>query len=356
MWQVYSTFFLLFKKANSMQDLQCVDSIVNFLEREKETNIRETVFSIVFDDLSSSKYILQLLVSYAISTEAQKTLECVSKLIAVNIGNDSLLHYIFDKLVKDHFLLAHESDIDKPQESLFNMANVPVPLFASFFMAILLDMLSRDLIDTPRKCLRKMFNLFECWTEKNPMLPLLALTLNLNHPGSHVLNPLPGLMYTTIIYPFKNFIECLKSFTKNVQTKVNKFKEQVQYNSNKENEEAEEASYSLIMEMEFKHFVQEILTLDDLVSKIHFVSLKLIKTLSTVLNGQAMSAMSLSRDSFKLISLKNVEAISRCIDHFNKLIDEQRTIQSQLILKIDSKHKFNSENIKVTSFIYEFLI
>jgi hypothetical protein len=319
-----------------MQDLQCVDSIVNFLEREKETNIRETVFSIVFDDLSSSKYILQLLVSYAISTEAQKTLECVSKLITVNIGNDSLLHYIFDKLVKDHFLLAHESDIDKPQENLFNMANVS-PLFASFFMAVLLDMLSRDLIDTPRKCLRKMFNLFECWIEKNSMLPILALTLNLKHPSSHVLNPLPGLMYTTIIYPFKNFIECLKSFTKNVQTKVNKFKEQVQYNSNKENEEAEEASYSLIMEMEFKHFVQEILTLDDLVSKIHFVLLKLIKSLSTFLNGQAI----------KLISVKNVEAISRCIDHFNKLIDEQRTIQSQLILKIDSKHKFNSENIKV---------
>ena len=332
-----------------MQELQCVESIVTFLEREKETNVRDTVFSILFDDLSSSKFILANLASYAISIKAPQTLECVSKLITANVGNDFIVHFVFDKLVKDHFLLAYEPDADMPQENFINMAHVS-PFFASLFMAILLDMLSRDLIFTPRKCLKKMFNLFERWIEKNPMLPMYALTLNLQHSNAHVFNPLPGLMYTTIIYPFKNFIECLKSFTKNVQTKVTKFKEQDRINQitiDDEVEEAEAASYSLIMEHEFKNFVQEILNLDDLVSKVHFVTLKLLKDLSTFLNGQAMAA-AISRDSFKLISLKNVEAICRCIDQFNKLIDEQRTIQSQLILNINSNHKFNSENIKIT--------
>jgi hypothetical protein len=331
-----------------MQELQCVDSIVSFLEREKETNVRDAVFSILFDDLSSTKFILQLLVSYAMSTEAPRTLECVSKLITGNIGNDSIVHFIFDKLIKDHFLLAYEPNTDTPQDNIIKIAHVS-PYFASLFMAILLDMLTRDLIIMPSKCLKKMFNLFEIWIEKNSMLPMYALTLNLQHSNSAVFNPMPGLMYTTIIYPFKNFIECLKSFTKNVQTKVDKVKEQerMQMSESNQEDEDESASYSLIMEHEFKRFVQEILNLDDLVSKVHFLSLKLLKDLSTFLNNQVM-ATAISRDSFKLISLKNIDAISRCIEQFNKLIDEQRTIQSKLILNINSNHKFNSENIKIT--------
>ena len=150
------------KKANSMQELQCVDCIVNFLETEKDLAICDYTFNLLFDDMlyhqHASKFVLQLLLSYAISLEAQKTLECVSKWIISNIGNE-IIQYLFDQLIKDHFLLAYEPDEDKPQDNLVNLCQIS-PQFASLFMTILLDMLSRDLIKCQEKCLKKGIYIF----------------------------------------------------------------------------------------------------------------------------------------------------------------------------------------------------
>ena len=72
-----------------MQELQCADCIMNFLETEKEANVRDYIFELLFDDIHqvSTKFILQLLLSYSLSLEAQKTLECISKWIIINIGS-----------------------------------------------------------------------------------------------------------------------------------------------------------------------------------------------------------------------------------------------------------------------------
>lgn len=247
-----------------MQELQCVDCIVNYLENEKEANIRDYVFDLLFSDIYhqlSTKFILQLLFSYAISLEAQKTLECASKWIITNIGNE-IIQNIFEQLVKDHFLLAYSPDSNLIQPNLINMCQIS-PLFSSLFMSIVLDMLANDLIRNQEKFLKKLSDLFEIWIEKNPMLPLLAYKSNLSHFSSYMLNPLPGLVYMTVIYPLKNFLE-----------NPNVDKEQV----------------------------------NEMALKIHLISLKLIKDLS--------SSSGSINDSFKLLNLKNLESISKRIDEF----------------------------------------
>lgn len=40
---------------------------------------------------------------------------------------------------------------------------------------------------------------------KNASLALMAFKSNVSHVGSYMLNPLPGLMYVSIVYPLKTF-------------------------------------------------------------------------------------------------------------------------------------------------------
>jgi hypothetical protein len=172
-----------------MQELQCVDCIMNFLENEKESSIREYIFELLFDDIHqvSTKFILQSLMSYSISLEAQKTLDCISKWIIINIGNE-IIQNIFDQLITDHFLLVDEAadQITKVNQSLVNLA-VRSPLFACLFMTIVLDMLPNNLISNHEKCLPKLVNLFSIWIEKNPMIPILAFRSNLTHTMQNML-------------------------------------------------------------------------------------------------------------------------------------------------------------------------
>jgi hypothetical protein len=95
------------KKANPMQELQCADCIMNFLETEKEPQVRDYVFELLFEDIHqvSTKCILQLLLSYSLSLEARNTLECISKWLIMNIGNE-IIQNMFDQLITDHFLLS----------------------------------------------------------------------------------------------------------------------------------------------------------------------------------------------------------------------------------------------------------
>ncbi len=60
-----------------MQELQCAECIVNFLETEKEAQVREYVFDLLFEDIHqvSKRHILQLLLSYSLSMEARQTLD-----------------------------------------------------------------------------------------------------------------------------------------------------------------------------------------------------------------------------------------------------------------------------------------
>jgi hypothetical protein len=145
------------------------------------------------------------------------------------------------------------------------------------------------------------------------MLPFLALKSSSTIHS--MLNPLPGLLFLTVIYPFSNFIECLKTFTRNVQ------------------------NHNGTMELEFKTFVQSVLNLDDLVSKIHFMSLKLTKN---------FHESQLEAKAIQLLNFEHFESMASRINQFNISIEEQRAIQSDLILKFDSTHKFNSNNIKIT--------
>lgn len=260
-----------------MQELQCVDCIVNFFENESDGSIRDFIFDLLFGDFyhqQSSKFILQLLFSYAISLEAQKTLESSSKWIITNIGNE-IIQNIFEQLVKDHFLLYHASERDEIQQNLINLCTNS-PLFASLFMSIILDMLANEMIKNQEKFLRKMFELIEIWIEKNPSIPLLAYETSLTHFSSYMLNPLPGLLYTTILYPMKSFIDILQT----------------------------ESTDKII---------EKIQEMDSMVFKVHLISLKLIKDFSNSLGS--------GQEHFKLLNSKNLESIQKRLEDYSLQIE-----------------------------------
>lgn len=255
-----------------MQELQCIDCIVNFFESENDPSIRDFIFDLLFGDFyhqQTVKFTLQLLFSYAISLEAQKTLETVSKWVITNIGNE-VIQTIFEHLVIDHFLLYNNPDNSKISENLVNLCTIS-PLFASLFMSIILDMLANEMIKNEDKFLFKMFSLIEIWIEKNSLLPLLAYQTNLSHFSSYMLNPLPGLLYTTVLYPIKIFFETVK----------------------------------LSPELTNERLTQ----LDSLVFKVHLLSLKLINDLSNMLSA--------GQENFKLLNLKNLESIQKRLDDFS---------------------------------------
>jgi hypothetical protein len=269
-----------------MKEIQCVDCIVNFIENEKEAATREFVFELLFGDIYnqlSTKHILQLVISYAISLEAQKTLDCASKWIIINIGNE-IIQNIFDQLVKDHFVLSNKSTDDVPESNLVNLAHLS-PMFASLFMTILLDMLSNNLISNLDKSIMKLFNLFETWIEKNPLLPLLAYKANYSHFSSYMLNPLPGFVYVTVIYPLKNCMECFFNWSANNSAKI-----------------------------------QEI---EQLASKVQLFCLKLLKNLVVLIDSNTSSG---ANDLFKLLNFKNMEFIYKRLDELNILFEQKRQL------------------------------
>ena len=297
-----------------MQELQCTDCILNFLEKETDM-YRDKMFELLFDDIhqANTKFILQSLLSYAITLESAKTIDCIARWISINIGNE-IIQNIIDQLIFEHFLLVNENE-PYPTKNLINLANIS-PLFASLFMAIILDMLPNNVITKPNKCLQVLFNLFEIWIEKNPLLPLLAYKTNLNHASSYMLNPLPGFIYILVIYPLKIAFECFDSHYKLNQKQKKK--------------------------IEFENFLK-ILTFADkqknacksnaenaqnLVEKVNMITLKFVRNLSN-LRESTPDALK-SAEAFKILNLKNLEFICKRLDEFNQvLINYSQIINSQ---------------------------
>lgn len=280
-----------------MQELQCADCIMNFLETERESHIRDYIFELLFDDIhqASTKYILQLLLSYSVSLEAQNTLECISKWIIINIGNE-MIQNIFNQLIRDHFLLVINEN-EQPTQNLINLARI-APLFTSLFMTIVLDMLANNLITNHEKCLNKLFNLFDIWISRDPILPVLAYRANITHASSYLFNPLPGLLFISVVYPIKVALECFQIHS-NEHTKRNK-------------NDKDKIAVSKRIEL----CKQNAQLLDELSSKVHFMSLKLVKDLESL-------AVNNASESFKLLNFKHIEAIKRLIDDLNAAIRNQ---------------------------------
>jgi hypothetical protein len=197
------------KKTNAMQELQCVDCIVTFLEGEADTNTRDLMFDLLFTNTMSQssttqvqasiKQTLQLLASYAISLEASRTLESLAKWLSLNIGNE-FTQVLINKLLKDHFLLIHTS------RTCLNLVQ-SCPVFSSLFMTIVLDMLANDTLilhESQDKMIEKLVVLFENWLQRNLTLPLLAYRLNQTHSSSYMFNPVPSLFHLICVYPLKS--------------------------------------------------------------------------------------------------------------------------------------------------------
>jgi hypothetical protein len=145
----------------TMQELQSIDCIRNYLKSESDQNIRELVFDVLFsDELSATSPSLLILTSYAMSLECTATLECVANWVMHNIGNE-IVSTIFNRLVYEHFLLESSLDNRDAIKSLGQRS----PIFASLFMTIVLDMFSNDSIKYENNfdCLNKLFNAFEIW-------------------------------------------------------------------------------------------------------------------------------------------------------------------------------------------------
>lgn len=151
---------------SAMQELQAVDCILAYLKStEIEPNVRDQLFSdVLFSELSATAPSLQLLTSYAVSLECTPVLECICAWVVHNIGNE-IAASIFDQLVYDHFLLGCplQSAVSSPMASLSQKS----PMFASLFMAIVLDMLSNHSIKCQDKCLGKLIDVFEIWVRLN---------------------------------------------------------------------------------------------------------------------------------------------------------------------------------------------
>lgn len=306
------------RKNNSMQTLQCVDCIVNYFEGEKESNIRDFMFDLLFGDIYQiENHILILLSSYAISLESKNTLECLSKWIIMNIGNE-IIQNIFHELVKDHFLLTYESAVDsqKPKDCLVKLCDT-CPLFSSLFIAIVLDMQAK--LGGHEKCLKKLFDLFEIWISKNKLLPLLAYKSNISHACSYLLNPLPSLFYVTVIYPFKSFVNSFDTLVNNTHVKLIKLNKMKLITNSKINEES-------TLNEDFQAFEKNQSTLEELSFRIHFVTLKLIKELANNLSGEKL----------KLLNLKHVESIIKQIDELTTLCINKSNMNLNLTLRIRS--------------------
>lgn len=276
-----------------MQELQCADCIMNFLETERDSHVRDYIFELLFDDsFSITKHILQSLLSYSISLEAQNTLECISKWIIINIGNE-IMQSIFNQLIRDHFLLSLD-DNEYPPQNLVNLARI-APLFASLFITVILDMLPNNLINNHEKCLTKLFNLFDIWISRDPILAVLAYKTNISHTSAYLFNPLPGLMYVSVIHPVKVALICFQDHKNESQKPL----------SNKE---------KIASLKKIESCKQNAKILDDLSSKVHFISIKLIKDLESA--GLNMN----SSEAFKLLNIKHVESVNRVFEELNQAI------------------------------------
>jgi hypothetical protein len=271
------------KKATTtaqMHELQSIDAIVNFFESQPESSSQPTdnnnsdfIFDVLFGDFYNqsliAKSFIQLLISYSISLEAKCTLECVSKWCIQNIGNE-IVQNLFDQILRDHFLL---SSSKAASNHLINLC-VNSPLFASLFMAIVLDMIANNLITDQEKLLSKILNVFEQWMSMNPALPIMALKLNFSHASSYMLNPINGLVYLTLVYPIKIFTD--SNYEQN--SKANQ-----------------------------------------LISKVHFITMKLIKDLKSFLNNHDKSNefQQQQQQQFQLINLKSLEAIMKKLSDYD---------------------------------------
>jgi hypothetical protein len=190
------------------------------------------------------------------------------------------------------------------------------PLFSSLFMTIVLDMQAK--IGGHDKCLKKLFDLFEIWINKNKLLPLLAYKSNITHACSYLLNPLPSFFYVTVIYPFKSFVNSFDTLVNNTHVKL------IKLNKMKLITNSETIDDSSLNE-DFQVFEKNQSTLEELSFRIHFVILKIIKEFGNNLG-----------EKFKLLNLKHVESIIKQIDELTTQSINKSNMNLNLTLRIRS--------------------
>jgi len=143
--------------------------------------------------------------------------------------------------------------------------------------------------------LTKLFNLFDIWISRDPILAVLAYKTNISHTSAYLFNPLPGLMYVSVIHPVKVALICFQDHKNESQKPL----------SNKE---------KIASLKKIESCKQNAKILDDLSSKVHFISIKLIKDLESA--GLNMN----SSEAFKLLNIKHVESVNRVFEELNQAI------------------------------------
>ena len=288
------------KKASSMQELQCVDCIMKFFESESNFQVRDFMFDLLFSDIYQVKSVLTVLMSFAISLEAQNTLDCISKWIIANIGNE-LVQTMINQIIKDHFVLTvNKADQQTEADTFINPSLVALvnrsPLFASLFMTITLDMLPNELLLHPDKCLPKMLKLFEVWIEKNDMLPVIAYKSNMLHASAYMLNPLPGLIYITVIHPLKNYTDQVTT-TPDLHSNL----------------------------------LDKLAKSNEFADKVHYITLKILRDLSNTLESTKVKQL----DQFKLLTINHLEFVCKQIGEAEQKLKDH--IERQGLQEISDK-------------------
>lgn len=146
----------------------------------------------------------------------------------------------------------------------------------------------------------KLFNLFDVWISRDPILPVLAYRSNISHTSAYLFNPLPGLMYISVVHPVKVAIKCFQTHQNDAHKSF----------SNKE---------KICSLKSVEKCKQNAKILDDLSSKVHFINIKLIKDLESA--GLNVS----SADAFnKLLNIKHVESVNRVFEELSQVIQSKQ--------------------------------
>ena len=170
--------------------------MLNYFENENDFNTRFFIFDLIFGDIYNHNLLkthIKILLSTAISLQAKNTLECFTKWIQINIGNE-IIQNLFEQLLVDHFSL-----LDENKNSLASLATTS-PVFTSLFISILLDIVLQSSLNY-QSIIIKILNQFHAWFTIEPTIAIMSFKENLNHSISYMMNPFPGLLYIIVIYP-----------------------------------------------------------------------------------------------------------------------------------------------------------
>ncbi len=184
-----------------MQDLQCIDTLVNYFETESDIRVRQLIFDLIFSDiiynpneLTFKNNLLTTFISYGISLQSKQTLDCLTQWLQLNLSstNEELLtNNLFSIIIDDHFLFQNNTSLDSLAQQ--------TPSFTSIFILITLNTIVKTSLKLKNLIISNFLKVLNSCLKINYQLPILIYTQNILSTTN--INPFHGILYLTILYP-----------------------------------------------------------------------------------------------------------------------------------------------------------